>query len=75
MKPAPTSTSKQSKNMNSVGTYNYQWAFQLIHYFALQGVSQAVISPGSHFDPIDEYIDLIYRGLIHGVTTAPGREC
>ncbi|MCP3849822.1 MAG: 2-succinyl-5-enolpyruvyl-6-hydroxy-3-cyclohexene-1-carboxylic-acid synthase [Gammaproteobacteria bacterium] len=38
--------------MNSVGTYNYQWAFQLIDYFSQQGVTQAVISPGSRSTPL-----------------------
>ncbi len=33
--------------MSHTGTLNYQWAFSLINHFALQGVSQAVISPGS----------------------------
>ena len=37
---------------NSIGTLNYQWAFGLIHYFALQGVTQAVISPGSRSTPL-----------------------
>jgi len=35
-----------------IGTLNYQWAFSLIHYFSLQGVSQAVISPGSRSTPL-----------------------
>lgn len=37
---------------NSLGALNYQWAFSLIHYFALQGVTQAVISPGSRSTPL-----------------------
>ncbi len=37
---------------NSIGAVNYQWAFGLIHYFALQGVTQAVISPGSRSTPL-----------------------
>lgn len=40
------------KNKNSMGAINYQWAFSLIHYFALQGVTQAVISPGSRSTPL-----------------------
>lgn len=38
--------------MNSYGSLNYQWAFSLIHYFTLQGVTQAVISPGSRSTPL-----------------------
>ena len=34
------------------GTLNYQWAFSLIHYFSLQGIDQAVISPGSRSTPL-----------------------
>jgi len=37
---------------NSTGSLNYQWAIGLIHYFALQGVTQAVISPGSRSTPL-----------------------
>ncbi len=37
---------------HSIGTLNYQWAFTLIHYFSLQGVTQAVISPGSRSTPL-----------------------
>lgn len=37
----------QTLKQNSTGSINYQWAFSLIHYFTLQGVTQAVISPGS----------------------------
>ncbi|MCK5648026.1 MAG: 2-succinyl-5-enolpyruvyl-6-hydroxy-3-cyclohexene-1-carboxylic-acid synthase [Gammaproteobacteria bacterium] len=46
MKPA------HSQTKNSTGAINYQWAFGLIHYFALQGVTQAVISPGSRSTPL-----------------------
>ncbi len=42
----------QSQSGHSIGTLNYQWAFALIHYFALQGVTQAVISPGSRSTPL-----------------------
>jgi len=31
---------------------NYSWAFSLIHQFSLQGVTQAVISPGSRSTPL-----------------------
>lgn len=40
------------QTQNSIGSMNYQWAFSLIHYFALQGVTQAVISPGSRSTPL-----------------------
>lgn len=33
--------------MSQTGTLNYQWAFSLIDHFVLQGVTQAIISPGS----------------------------
>ncbi|MDX2507125.1 MAG: 2-succinyl-5-enolpyruvyl-6-hydroxy-3-cyclohexene-1-carboxylic-acid synthase [Gammaproteobacteria bacterium] len=38
--------------MSYIGTLNYQWAFSLINYFALHGVTQAVISPGSRSTPL-----------------------
>ena len=38
--------------MIHTGTLNYQWAFSLINYFALHGVTQAVISPGSRSTPL-----------------------
>ncbi len=37
---------------HSIGALNYQWAFSLIHYFSLQGVTHAVISPGSRSTPL-----------------------
>ncbi|MCU7938571.1 MAG: hypothetical protein KZQ64_09905 [gamma proteobacterium symbiont of Bathyaustriella thionipta] len=42
----------QTQKSNATGSNNYQWAFSLIHYFALQGVTQAVISPGSRSTPL-----------------------
>lgn len=42
----------RAQTKNSIGALNYQWAFGLIHYFALQGVTQAVISPGSRSTPL-----------------------
>ena len=38
--------------MKNIGTLNYQWAFRLINYLSLHGVSQAVISPGSRSTPL-----------------------
>lgn len=43
---------RQTDTANHTGTLNYQWAFSLIHYFSLHGVSQAVISPGSRSTPL-----------------------
>ena len=37
---------------DSSGRINIQWAFKLIHYFALQGIYHAVISPGSRSTPL-----------------------
>ncbi len=34
------------------GTLTYQWAFKIIHYFSLLGISNAVISPGSRSTPL-----------------------
>ncbi|MCU7817336.1 MAG: 2-succinyl-5-enolpyruvyl-6-hydroxy-3-cyclohexene-1-carboxylic-acid synthase [gamma proteobacterium symbiont of Lucinoma myriamae] len=42
----------QTQKPNSIGSINYQWAFSLINYFALQGVTQAVISPSSRSTPL-----------------------
>lgn len=42
----------KSQSINHTGAINYQWAFSLIHYFTLHGVSQAVISPGSRSTPL-----------------------
>lgn len=38
--------------MKNTGTLNYQWAFSLIHYLSLHGITQAVISPGSRSTPL-----------------------
>ena len=38
--------------LNMTTTLNYQWAFSLIHYFSLYGVTHAVISPGSRSTPL-----------------------
>lgn len=38
--------------MDSYGSLNYKWAFSLIHYFSLLGVSEVVISPGSRSTPL-----------------------
>lgn len=40
------------KKLDSIGDINYQWAFKLIHFFAMQGVCYAVISPGSRSTPL-----------------------
>lgn len=42
----------QAETASHIGTLNYQWAFSLINYFSLYGVSQAVISPGSRSTPL-----------------------
>jgi 2-succinyl-5-enolpyruvyl-6-hydroxy-3-cyclohexene-1-carboxylate synthase len=45
-------SSNKPQTNNAIGTLNYQWAFSLVHYFFLQGVTQAVISPGSRSTPL-----------------------
>ena len=38
--------------MDSYGSLNYKWAFSLIHYFSLLGITEVVISPGSRSTPL-----------------------
>lgn len=56
---------ENSQTKNSTGAINYQWAFSLIHYFTLQGITQAVISPGSRSTPLalacEKHPDIISR--------------
>ncbi len=39
-------------NKTNTGELNFKWAYTLIHYFSLMGVTQAVISPGSRSTPL-----------------------